>query len=59
MYKVLLKETENLIATIVDFEDIVAFNEKEIRFKCGARTNCCKEWFEQLKNVSIVLWGKK
>ena len=52
MYKVLLKETEKKTETIVDFDEILAFNEREIHFKCDKYLNSCKEWHEQLKDFA-------
>lgn len=52
MYKICLKENEDKLETFVDFEEIVAFNERCIHFKCGKSIDSCKEWHEQLKNFS-------
>ncbi len=52
MYKICLKETEEKTETFVDFDEILAFNERVIHFKCGKYINSCKEWHEQLKDFA-------
>lgn len=51
MFFIVLEETDVKLETIIDFDEIISFNERKIVFKNTLFLDSCKEWYNQLKQI--------
>ena len=51
MFFIVLDETDDKLETIIDFDEIISFNERKIVFKNTMFLDSCKEWYNQLKQL--------
>lgn len=51
MFFIVLYETHDKLETIIDFDEIISFNERKIVFKNTMFLDSCKEWYNQLKQL--------
>ena len=51
MYFTVLEETKEKVETVIDFDEILCFNEVTIVFKNDVYLPSCKEWYKHLKEL--------
>ena len=57
MFFTVLNENDEKIETVIDFDEIVCFNERTIILKSGLRIPSCKKWYNHLK--LLKKWRKQ